>query len=74
MENNELMESENLEVIEDEPEQSGNGLKTLGALALTAAIGTGLFFGAKKLVKKIKAKREAKKIVISNTEEIDEEE
>ena len=74
MENNELMESENLEVIEDETEQSGNGLKTLGALALTAAIGTGLFFGAKKLVKKIKEKREAEKIVISSTEEIDEEE
>lgn len=74
MENNELMESENLEVIEDETEQSGNGLKTLGALALTAAIGTGLFFGAKKLVKKIKEKREAEKIVISGTEEIDEEE
>ena len=74
MENNELMESENLEVIEDETEQSGNGLKTLGALALTAAIGTGLFYGAKKLVKKIKEKREAEKIVISSTEEIDEEE
>ena len=74
MENNELMESENLEVSEDETEQSGNGLKTLGALALTAAIGTGLFFGAKKLVKQIKEKREAEKIVISSTEEIDEEE
>ena len=64
MEENEIMvtEAEPIEVEVCEAESSGNGLKTVGALALTAAIGTGLFFGTKKLVKKIKEKKEQKYI------------
>lgn len=37
-----------------------SGLKTFGAVALTAAIGTGLFFGVKKLVKNIKDRKKDK--------------
>ena len=64
MEENEITvtEAEPIEVEVCEAESSGNGLKTVGALALTAAIGTGLFFGVKKLVKKIKEKKEEKYI------------
>ena len=64
MEENEIMvtEAEPIEVEVCEAESSGNGLKTVGVLALTAAIGTGLFFGVKKLVKKIKEKKEEKYI------------
>ena len=64
MEENEITvtEAEPIEVEVCEAESSGNGLKTVGVLALTAAIGTGLFFGVKKLVKKIKEKKEEKYI------------
>ena len=64
MEENEIIvtDSEVDEVEDYETESSGNGLKTVGALALTAAIGTSLFFGVKKLVKKIKEKKEQKYI------------
>ena len=64
MEENEIIvtDAEVDEVEDCETESSGNGLKTVGALALTAAIGTGLFFGVKKLVKKIKEKKEQKYI------------
>lgn len=64
MEENEIIvtDAEVDEVEDYETESSGNGLKTVGALALTAAIGTGLFFGVKKLVKKIKEKKEQKYI------------
>ena len=78
MEENEITvtEAEPIEVEVCEAESSGNGLKTVGALALTAAIGTGLFFGVKKLVKKIKEKKEQKYIethaVDENSESDDE--
>ena len=78
MEENEIMvtDAEVDEVEDYETESSGNGLKTVGALALTAAIGTGLFFGVKKLVKKIKEKKEQKYIethaVDENSESDDE--
>ena len=78
MEENEIMvtEAEPIEVEVCEAESSGNGLKTVGALALTAAIGTSLFFGVKKLVKKIKEKKEQKYIethaVDENSESDDE--
>lgn len=64
MEENEIMvtDSEVVEAEDYEEESSGNGLKTVGVLALGAAIGTGLFFGTKKLVKKIKEKKEQKYI------------
>lgn len=64
MEENEIVvtDAEVDEVEDYETESSENGLKTVGALALTAAIGTGLFFGVKKLVKKIKEKKEQKYI------------
>ena len=66
MEENEIMVTEEEPIDVDvevcEAESSGNGIKTVGALALTAAIGTGLFFGIKKLVKKIKNKKEQKYI------------
>ena len=78
MEENEIMvtEAEPIEVEVCEAESSGNGLKTVGVLALTAVIGAGLFFGAKKLVKKIKAKKEQKYIetdAVEDTESDDEE-
>lgn len=78
MEENEIMvtDLEDIEAEDCETESSGNGLKTVGILALTAAIGTGLFFGAKKLVKKIKAKKEQKYIetnAVEETESDDEE-
>ena len=62
MEENEIMvaDTEVIEAEDCETESSGNGLKTVGILALTAAIGTGLFFGAKKIVKKIKNRKEQK--------------
>lgn len=78
MEENEIVvtDAEVDEVEDYETESSGNGLKTVGALALTAAIGTGLFFGVKKLVKKIKEKKEQKYIethaVDENSESDDE--
>lgn len=78
MEENEIIvtDAEVDEVEDYETESSGNGLKTVGALALTAAIGTGLFFGVKKLVKKIKEKKEQKYIethaVDENSESDDE--
>lgn len=79
MEENEIMvtEAEPIEVEVCEAESSGNGLKTVGVLALTAAIGTGLFFGVKKLVKKIKEKKEEKYIVshpVDDDSESDDEE
>ena len=79
MEENEITvtEAEPIEVEVCEAESSGNGLKTVGALALTAAIGTGLFFGVKKLVKKIKEKKEEKYIAshpIDDDSESDDEE
>ena len=79
MEENEIMatEAEPIEVEVCEAESSGNGLKTVGALALTAAIGTGLFFGVKKLVKKIKEKKEEKYIAthpVDDDSESDDEE
>ena len=79
MEENEIMvtEEEPIEVEVCEAESSGNGLKTVGALALTAAIGTGLFFGVKKLVKKIKEKREQEHIAshpVDDDSESDDEE
>ena len=79
MEENEIVvtEAEPIEVEVCEAESSGNGLKTVGALALTAAIGTGLFFGVKKLVKKIKEKKEEKYIAshpIDDDSESDDEE
>ena len=78
MEENEIMVTDlgDIEAEDCETESSGNGLKTVGILALTAAIGTGLFFGAKKLVKKIKAKKEQKYIetnAVEETESDDEE-
>lgn len=78
MEENEIIvtDAEVDEVEDYETESSGNGLKTVGALALTAAIGTGLFFGVKKLVKKLKEKKEQKYIenhaVDENSESDDE--
>lgn len=78
MEENEIIvtDAEVDEVEDYETESSGNGLKTVGVLALTAAIGTGLFFGVKKLVKKIKEKKEQKYIethaVDENSESDDE--
>ena len=79
MEENEITvtEAEPIEVEVCEAESSGNGLKTVGALALTAAIGTGLFFGVKKLVKKIKEKKEEKYIAshpVDDDSESDDEE
>ena len=81
MEENEIMVTEAEPVDVDveicETESSGNGLKTVGALALTAAIGTGLFFGVKKLVKKIKEKKEEKYIAshpVDDDSESDDEE
>ena len=79
MEENEITvtEAEPIEVEVCEAESSGNGLKTVGVLALTAAIGTGLFFGVKKLVKKIKEKKEEKYIAshpIDDDSESDDEE
>ena len=79
MEENEIMvtEAEPIEVEVCEAESSGNGLKTVGALALTAAIRTGLFFGVKKLVKKIKEKKEQKYIAsrhVDDDSESDDEE
>lgn len=79
MEENEIMvtEAEPIEVEVCEAESSGNGLKTVGVLALTAAIGTGLFFGVKKLVKKIKEKKEEKYITshpVDDDSESDDEE
>lgn len=79
MEENEIMvtEAEPIEVEVCEAESSGNGLKTVGVLALTAAIGTGLFFGVKKLVKKIKEKKEEKYIAshpVDDDSESDDEE
>lgn len=79
MEENEIVvtEAEPIEVEVCEAESSGNGLKTVGALALTAAIGTGLFFGVKKLVKKIKEKKEEKYIAshpVDDDSESDDEE
>lgn len=79
MEENEIVvtEAEPIEVEVCETESSGNGLKTVGALALTAAIGTGLFFGVKKLVKKIKEKKEEKYIAshpVDDDSESDDEE
>lgn len=79
MEENEIMvtEAEPIEVGVCEAESSGNGLKTVGALALTAAIGAGLFFGVKKLVKKIKEKREQEHIAshpVDDDSESDDEE
>ena len=79
MEENEIMvtETEPIEVEVCEAESSGNGLKTVGALALTAAIGAGLFFGVKKLVKKIKEKREQEHIAshpVDDDSESDDEE
>ena len=79
MEENEITvtEAEPIEVEVCEAESSGNGLKTVGALALTAAIGTGLFFGTKKLVKKIKEKKEEKYIAshpVDDDSESDDEE
>lgn len=62
-ENENIVTDAEVDEVEDyETESSENGLKTVGALALTAAIGTGLFFGVKKLVKKIKEKKEQKYI------------
>lgn len=51
MEENEIMvtDLEDIEAEDCETESSGNGLKTVGILALTAAIGTGLFFGSKEV-------------------------
>ena len=79
MEENEIMvtEAEPIEVEVCEAESSGNGLKTVGALALTAAIGTGLFFGVKKLVNKIKEKKKQKYIAshhVDDDSESDDEE
>ena len=79
MEENEIMvtDAEVDEVEDYETESSGNGLKTVGALALTAAIGAGLFFGVKKLVKKIKEKREQEHIAshpVDDDSESDDEE
>lgn len=79
MEENEIMvtEAEPIEVEVCEAESSGNGLKTVGALALTAVIGAGLFFGVKKLVKKIKEKREQEHIAshpVDDDSESDDEE
>ena len=79
MEENEITvtEAEPIEVEVCEAESSGNGLKSIGALALTAAIGTGLFFGVKKLVKKIKEKKEEKYIAshpVDDDSESDDEE
>ena len=79
MEENEIMvtDLEDIEAEDCETESSGNGLKTVGILALTAAIGTGLFFGAKKLVKKIKEKKEEKYIAshpVDDDSESDDEE
>ena len=79
MEENEITvtEAEPIEVEVCEAESSGNGLKTVGALALTAAIGTGLFFGVKKLVKKIKEKKEEKYVAshpVDDDSESDDEE
>ena len=79
MEENEstVTEAEPIEVEVCEAESSGNGLKTVGALALTAAIGTGRFFGVKKLVKKIKEKKEEKYIAshpVDDDSESDDEE
>ena len=74
MEENEIVvtDAEVDEVEDYETESSENGLKTVGALALTAAIGTGLFFGVKKLVKKIKEKKEQKYIETHAADEISE--
>ena len=81
MEENEIMVTEaepiDVDVEVCEAESSGNGLKTVGALALTAAIGAGLFFGVKKLVKKIKEKREQEHIAsypVDDDSESDDEE
>ena len=79
MEENEIIvtDAEVDEVEDYETESSGNGLKTVGALALTAAIGTGLFFGVKKLVKKIKEKKEQEHIAshpVDDDSESDDEE
>lgn len=66
MENENMeLENENVEEVEFETEKSGNGLKTIGILALTAALGTGLYFGAKKVIKKIKDKHQSKTIEVS---------
>ena len=59
------LENENVEEVEFETEKSGNGLKTIGILGLTAAVGTGLYFGAKKVIKKIKDKHQSKTIEVS---------
>jgi hypothetical protein len=59
---NEIMttETEVIEIEENETESSGNGLKTLDVLALTAAIGVGLYAGSKKIIKKIKERKQKK--------------
>lgn len=46
------------------------GLKTLGAVTLTSAIGVGLFFGVKKLVKKIKNRKKNKYITHDESDEV----
>ena len=79
MEENEIMvtEAEPIEVEVCEAESSGNGLKTVGELALTVVIVTSLFFGVKKLVKKIKEKREQEHIAshpVDDDSESDDEE
>lgn len=66
MENNEIM-NENYEVTETNDEEivetsSCNGLKVAGGICLLAAAGFGAYKLGKRIVAKIKAKREQKRI------------
>lgn len=74
MNDNEIItvEPEDLEVSELETASPNNGLKTVGTIAITAAIGTCLFFGVKKLVKKIKERKQNKYIEVATAEDEDE--